>query len=63
MKLTVCMRPGGIGTVALLCDERGNPLPNQIETRVVSVLDDLSRISVDFIIDGDKIRMIDSEKA
>lgn len=39
----------------MLCDEHGKPLPNQTRIDISDRVDDLPRLTVEFIIDGENI--------
>ncbi len=58
MKLTVQRQPSGVngGYSYLLCDEKGEPLPHQLEV-VIAQTPEAASITVTFAIDGDEIAL------
>jgi len=62
MKLTadLCTAPGIPGKRAvMLCDETGEPLPNQVAVSLEQTVGEPSTITVTFRIDGDNIKLGD----
>lgn len=59
MKLKVKLVDGPHGKAMLLHDEAGVALPNQVASEFTGSIDDLSRVKVEFIIDGDRIAISD----
>lgn len=55
MRLTVQMKRSNFGTIPMICDEGGEPLPGQVETVMNGDCHDLSTITVTFLIDGKRI--------
>lgn len=58
MRLTVKRHPSGspAGHSYLLCDEKGEPLPHQLEV-VIAQTPEAATITVTFAIDGDEITL------
>jgi hypothetical protein len=57
MKLTVRMIDTPGGPRPLLCDEAGNPLPQQLEVEIKDgILGDFASIKVTIRIDGDEVK-------
>ncbi|KFC62776.1 hypothetical protein FF80_03343 [Devosia sp. LC5] len=52
-----------VGHHLMLCDESGEPLPNQTRIDISDRIDDLPRLTVEFIIDGENITPAESEDA
>lgn len=59
MKLQVKVIPSaGNGPVLMLCDEHGEPLPNQERVELYNSINDVPKVSVTFIIDDSKVRLV-----
>ncbi|WP_010339901.1 hypothetical protein [Sphingobium yanoikuyae] len=43
------------GRAIMICDSEGNPLPNQLHTAIVNGLEERTIITVQFIVDGERI--------
>lgn len=56
MKLTLRI----VGRHLLLCDEQGDPLPNQTKVEFSDSVDELPRLVVEFIVDGKNISPAES---
>lgn len=58
--MLVKIMPNGLGSkILLLCDEEGVPFPSIIDLKVKGAVDDLSTITVTFVIDGTHVRFAD----
>lgn len=54
----VCPAPGvPSGSAILLCDESGEPLPNQVAIETKTTVTDLTEITVTFIVDGERVAL------
>jgi hypothetical protein len=59
MKLQVKVMPSaGNGPVLMVCDDSGSPLPNQERVELYNSVNDVPKVSVTFIIDDDRVRLV-----
>jgi hypothetical protein len=58
MILQVKVMSQGNGPVLTLCDESGTPLPNQQTVELFNSFDDIPKVTVSFIIDNKKVRLV-----
>jgi ABC-type ATPase involved in cell division len=50
------------GPLLMLCDEAGNPLPNQEKVELYNSVSDVPKVGVTFVIDNDMVRLVGPEK-
>lgn len=58
MRVRIVKREGGARAYAALCDGAGVPLPNQLQTVLTCEVGELPTITVQFVIDGDRIELV-----
>ena len=60
MKLTVKIAQNVAGDKMALsvCDEYGEPLPNQQRVELFNSIDDLVKVTVTFVIDDDLVKLV-----
>ncbi len=62
MILQVKVMSQGNGPVLTLCDDSGTPLPNQQTVELFNSFDDIPKVTVSFIIDNKKVRLVGPEQ-
>jgi hypothetical protein len=62
MILQVKVMSQGNGPVLTLCDDTGTPLPNQQTVELFNSVDDIPKVTVSFVIDNKKVRLVGPEQ-
>jgi hypothetical protein len=58
MKLQVKVMSKGNGPLLTMCDDNGEPLPNQERVELYNSIADVPKVTVTFIIDDKEVRLV-----